>query len=148
MTENESIIRKLYQLAEGDDLAAFAALFGDDGLFVDMPTGATFRGADTGKPVALYAAAFPDMHRRLGRFIESGNTIVVELTLTGTHKGPLVLPAGTIAATHRKIAVPCCDVFVIEGGKVASFHCYNSSSTLLDQLGVLDHLAAAIVPHR
>lgn len=147
MSENERIIRRLYQLAEDDDLSAFAALFGEDGLFIDMPTGSTFRGADTGKPVALYAAAFPDMHRKLGRFIEAGNTVVVELALTGTHDGPLVLPAGTIAPTHRKIDVPCCDVFVIEAGKIASFHCYNASSTLHAQLGVLDHLAAALAPH-
>lgn len=147
MSENERIIRKLYQLAEGGDLAAFAAMFGDHGVFVDMPTGATFRGPDTGKPVAYYASAFPDMHRALGRFIESGNVIVVELTLNGTHTGPLILPGGKIEPTHRKIKVPCCDVFVIEAGKVASFHCYNLVSTLFTQLGVLNHLAATSLPN-
>lgn len=144
MSENERIIRTLYQLAEEKDFAAFADLFGDDGLFVDMSSGATFRGKETGKPVALYAAAFPDMRRELGRFIEHGNTIVVELTLNGTHEGELLLPHGRIAPTHRKIEVPCCDVFVLEEGKVALFRCYNLASVLFAQLGVLENLSAAL----
>lgn len=146
MSENERIIRTLYQVAADKDFAAFAELFGEDGLFVDMSSGATFRGKETGKPVALYAAAFPDMHRELGRFIESGNTIVVELTLNGTHGGELLLPHGRIAPTHRKIEVPCCDVFVIEDGKVALFRCYNLASVLFAQLGVLENLSAAVSP--
>lgn len=147
MSENELIIRKLYQLAEEQNLTAFAELFGDNGLFMDMSSGNSFHGPDTGKPVALYAAAFPDMQRKLGRFIESGNTVVVELTLNGTHQGDLILPHGRIRPTHRTIEVPCCDVFVIENGKVASFYCYNAASVLLAQLGVLDNLSAAVSPH-
>jgi len=147
MSENERIIRQLYQLAEEQNVVAFAAMFGDDGIFIDMPTGRTFHGPDTGAPVALYAAAFPDMHRELGRFVESGNTIVVELTLNGTHQGALTLPNGKIPPTGRKIEVPCCDVFVVEDGKVASFHCYNAASTLFAQLGVLDNLAGATLPN-
>lgn len=147
MSENERLIRQLYQFAEEQDVAAFAAMFGIDGLFIDMSTGRTFRGPETSAPVALYAAAFPDMHRELGRFVESGNTIVVELTLNGTHQGALVLPNGKIAPTGRRIKVPCCDVFVIEDGKVASFHCYNGASTLFAQLGVLDNLAGATLPN-
>ena len=144
MSENEPIIRRLYQLAEDKDFGAFADLFGEDGLFVDMSSGASFRGRETGKPVALYAAAFPDMHRELGRFVEHGNTIVVELTLNGTHQGDLLLPHGRIAPTHRRIEVPCCDVFTIEDGKVALFRCYNLASVLFAQLGVLDNLSAAV----
>lgn len=144
MSENERIIRTLYRLAEDKDFAAFADLFGDNGLFVDMSSGATFRGKDTARPVGLYAKAFPDMHRELGRFIEHGNTIVVELTLNGTHDGELLLPQGRIAPTHRRIEVPCCDVFVVEDGKVARFHCYNQASVLLAQLGVLENLSAAL----
>jgi ketosteroid isomerase-like protein len=144
MSENERIIRELYQLAEDKNFPAFADLFGENGLFVDMSSGATFQGKETGKPVAMYAAAFPDMRRKLGRFIESGNVVVVELTLNGTHQGELVLPHGVIAPTQRRIEVPCCDVFLLEDGKVALFRCYNLASVLFAQLGVLDNLSAAV----
>lgn len=148
MSENERIIRKLYQVAEEKNFTAFAAMFGDSGRFVDMSSGNTFVGQETGVPVAMYSAAFPDMQRKLGRFIESGNMIVVELTLNGTHQGELILPNGKLAATHQKIEVPCCDVFVIEDGQIASFHCYNLASVLLAQIGVLGNLSAALLPNK
>ena len=44
MSENERIIRTLYQVAEEKNFTAFAELFGDNGVFVDMSTGTTFRG--------------------------------------------------------------------------------------------------------
>ena len=38
---------------------------------------------------------------------------------------------------------PCCDVFLIENGKVKSFHCYTAATVLLGQLGVLGNLGAS-----
>jgi hypothetical protein len=40
--------------------------------------------------------------------------------------------------------VPCCDVFHLKDGKVTSFQCYNAASVLLQQLGVLGNLEAAL----
>jgi ketosteroid isomerase-like protein len=68
----------------------------------------------------------------------------VQLTLNGTHKGPLALPAGTIPATGKKMSTPCCDVFKIRDGKVASFDCYTAATILLGQIGVLGNLGAAL----
>ena len=39
MTENERIIRKLYDVAEVPDARAFAALFTSDGYFWDVSAG-------------------------------------------------------------------------------------------------------------
>lgn len=146
MSENERIIRKLYEIAEVQDAAAFTALFTEDGYFWDVSAGAKYYGADIGKTVDIYATAFPDMHRALGKFVVAGDTVVVELSLNGTHKGPLALPAGTIAPTGKEIHAPCCDVFVLKDGKVASFHCYTAATILLGQLGVFGHLEAALQP--
>jgi ketosteroid isomerase-like protein len=68
--------------------------------------------------------------------LESENTVVVELSLNGTHKGPLELPAGTIPPTNKTMQTPCCDVFKIENGKIKSFHCYTAATILLGQLGI------------
>ncbi len=148
MTENERLIRKLYQVAEVQDAAGFAALFADDGYFWDVPAGVKYVGKDIEKPIGQYATAFPDMHRELGKFYETPDTIIVELSLNGTHEGPLVLAAGTIQPTRQKIQVPCCDVFVIKDGKVQSFHCYNAASVLLAQIGVLGNLGEALTPNQ
>ena len=49
--------------------------------------------------VENYAGAFPDMHRELYQLYVSGNIVVVQLALQGTHLGPLHLPAGTLPPT-------------------------------------------------
>jgi ketosteroid isomerase-like protein len=144
MSENERIIRKLYEVAEVQDSAGFVALFTDDGYFYDVSAGHKYYGADIGKTVDVYATAFPDMHRALGKLVVSGDTVLVELSLNGTHKGPLVLPMGTLPPTNQEIHAPCCDVFVIRDGKVASFHCYTAATILFGQLGVLGNFAAAL----
>lgn len=137
-SENEKLIRELYRVAEIQDAKAFVELFAKDGYFWDVATGTKYYGEDIGKTVDVYATAFPDMHRELFEFYtkDDENTVIVELSLNGTHKGPLQLPSGTIAPTGRTIEVPCCDVFKIENGKVKSFHCYNAATILLGQLGI------------
>ena len=144
-SENEKVIRELYRIAEIQDSKAFNALFTEDGYFWDVSAGVKYYGEDIGNTVDIYAQAFPDMHRELYEFYVSDdeNVVIVELSLNGTHKGPLKMPAGIIAATGNVINAPCCDVFHLENGKVKSFHCYTAGTILLGQLGVLGNLGAA-----
>lgn len=146
MHANEEIIRRLYALAEGEtkDTAAFVSMFTEDGYFLDVPAGQKYYGADIGAPVEVYAAAFPDMHRDLHQIYVAGDVVIVELALQGTHLGDLPLPGGRLKPTGRRMDAPCCDVFHLKDGKIASFHCYNMPSVLLQQLGVLGALDAAL----
>ncbi|WP_378950102.1 nuclear transport factor 2 family protein [Mesorhizobium sp. ANAO-SY3R2] len=142
---NEQLIRSLYHYAEADskDTPKFVSLFADGGYFYDVAGGKKYYGSDIGITVDVYAAAFPDMHRELNTLYFSDNVVIVELSLNGTHKGDLVMPAGTIPPTGKEMHTPCCDVFHVEGGKVTSFHCYVAVPILLAQLGVLMNLEAA-----
>lgn len=146
MSDNERIIRHLYDVAERQDSAGFVKLFTDDGYFYDVSAGQKYYGDDIGKTVDVYARAFPDMHRALGKLIVTGDTVIVELSLNGTHRGPLVLPMGVLAPTQQEIHAPCCDLFVLKDGKVASFHCYTAATILFAQLGVLGNLAGSLQP--
>src|SRR5882724_10374168 len=138
MPTNEEVIRKLYRLAEEKDgVPAFIALFEDRGYFYDVSAGQKYYGQDIAKTVDIYARAFPDMHRELYNLYVAGDRVIVELSLNGTHKGPLELSAGTIPATGKEIHAPCCDVFHLVNGKVRYFHCYTAATILLGQLGVL-----------
>ena len=97
MTANEAAIRKAYQVAENKDITGWVNCFTEDGTFTDESIGVTYRGPkELGRTVEVYAAAFPDMHRELYAFYVVGDTVVVELALQGTHKGPLQLPIGVI----------------------------------------------------
>jgi ketosteroid isomerase-like protein len=144
MSRNEQVIRALYQAAEVQDSKKFASLFTDDGVFNDVSAGVKYRGKELGRVVDIYAAAFPDMHRELYDLYEIGDVVVVELSLNGTHKGPLALPAGIIPATGKEMHAPCCDVFHLKDGKVQSFNCYTAATIMMGQLGMLSNLQAAL----
>ena len=138
MQSQESIIRGFYAAAEGQgtDTEKFVSMFSDDGYMRDIPSGTDFRGKAIGKSINDFARAFPDVHRELLSIYVTENVVVVELATRGTHEGELALPSGPLAPTGKSIDVPSCDVFRLENGKVASFHCYNAVSVMLQQLGV------------
>lgn len=138
MSTNEEIIRELYAVAEGPrlDLDRFAALFAEDGYFLDMASGQKWTGAEIRQPLEGLASTFPDFHRELLQVYSAADgVIVVELRLQGTHAGDFPPPGGVLHATGKRFDVPCCDVFVLEEGKVKAFHCYNMRSVWLEQLG-------------
>lgn len=139
MQTNEDIIRELYAVAEASslDLDRFAALFAEDGYFLDMASGQKWTGAAVRQPLEGLASPFPDFHRELLKVVSTTDgVVIVELRLQGTHQGDFPLPdGGLLRATGKRFDVPCCDVFVLENGKVKAFHCYNMRSVWLDQLG-------------
>ena len=144
--KNAAVIRELYALAEGTskDTPKFISLFSEGGYFYDVAAAKKYYGEDIGYTVDVYASAFPDMHRELYSMYLSDDVVVVELSLNGTHKGDLPIGDGVIPPTNKEMHAPCCDVFHLKGGKVASFHCYVAVPILLGQLGVFNNLSAAI----
>ena len=144
-SDNEQIIRNAYKLAEDKDVPGFVAAFTDDGTFTDESIGVIYRGpGELGKTVEIYARAFPDMHRELYRMYVTGDIVVVQLALQGTHLGPLSLPLGTVRPTGKRMDAPCCDVFELVDGKIKRFDCYPSGTVVLTQLGVIGDVSAAL----
>jgi predicted ester cyclase len=146
MSKHEQMIRVGYQAAEGaaPDVEKFLSLFNDDGVIYDVASGTKFRGAERGLMLKTFATAFPDMHREIFGLNETNDLVVVELSLNGTHKGPLVLPAGTLPPTGKEMRTPCCDVFHFKNGKIQTFNCYAAGTIMFMQLGVLGNLGAAL----
>lgn len=85
-----------------------------------------------------WATAIPDSRATFRSELVSGNTAVLEVTWTGTHKGPLKMPDREIPATGKKIELRACQVVEVANDKVKSVRHYFDMGTLLDQLGV-DH---------
>lgn len=135
--DNEQIIRDAYRVAEEQDVAGWVAAFTEDGTFTDESIPHTYRGADElGKTVEVYAKAFPDMHRELHTFYVTGDIVIVQLSLQGTHLGPLETPEGTVPPTGKRMDAPCCDVFELVDGKIKRFDCYAEGSVIAKQLGL------------
>ena len=143
---DEKVIRALYGSAEAKakDTPRFVSMFAEGGYFYDVGAGEKYYGERIGYVVDNYAAAFPDMHRKLDRMYFDNDVVVVELSLNGTHKGDLELPEGVIPPTNKEMHAPCCDVFHLKDGKILSFHCYVAVPILLKQLGIFKNLGAAI----
>ncbi len=116
---NEEFVRQAYAVAEVKDIPAWVACFNPDGVFVDESVGVTYRGpSEVRKPVENYGTAFSDMHRELYDVYVSGDVVIVELALQGTHDGPLWLPQGILPPTGYRMDAPCCDVFKLENGRI------------------------------
>ncbi len=140
MIVNEKVVRDGYAIAERQDAEGFIAHFTPDGVFRNKGTGQEFRGREVAIPLKVFATAFPDMHRELHRVYTIGDQVIVELSLQGTHNGPLDMGMGIIPPTGKRMDAPCCDVFTVKDGKVHVFNCYPSVFVMLWQLGVLPDL--------
>ncbi len=145
MRDDIRTIKELYAAAEGGglDVAKFVSCFSEDAYVRDVPSEMEFRGGDIAMVAAGMAQGFPDIHRELFSIHQMEDVIVVELAIRGTHTGTLTTLAGTVPPTGGTIDVPCCDVFRMKDGKVASFHCYNAASILERQLGLAGGSTAA-----
>src|SRR5712692_1551697 len=101
MSKNEEIIRSGYAAAEGgvNDVKTFVSLFTADGVILDVASGTEYRGKDLGRMGDGFATAFPDMHRYIPHVYETSVRVIVDLSLNGTHRAPLVLPSGALHST-------------------------------------------------
>ena len=140
----EQVVRNAYLVAEKKDVAGWIAAFTEDGTFTDTSIGVTYRGEGLGDTVEVYAKAFPDMHRELYQVYVTGNIVIVQLALQGTHNGPLTTPMGVIPPTGNKMDAPCCDVFEVVDGKIKRFDCYPAGTIIFAQLGILANIESAI----
>jgi len=83
-----------------------------------------------------WATALPDSRATFDSVQVAGNTIVLELTWRGTHRGPLQTPTGQIPATNKPIEIRACQVVEVKDGKVQLVRHYFDMATMLAQLGV------------
>ncbi len=115
-------------------MAAFAA----DAETFDVPSGATFRGPDGQKRIALFFGEnFPASRVELTNAFATEDQVTLEGTLRWNDTGPLQLPSGALPATERSGELRCCFVFQIRNGKFVSFRQYYDMMTLMEQLGLV-----------
>lgn len=82
-------------------------------------------------------AAFPDQTTEIDQIVAQGDYVVVNWTLTGTHKGPLTTPTGdTVPPTGRKVALPGSTTVEFKDGKSVRPHHYWDNMTFFAQIGV------------
>jgi ketosteroid isomerase-like protein len=129
MTNAKQVTDKFWQLFEAGDLDAIEPLLDPDFSF-KMP-GAEMRGFAAMKAMLTgYRVAFPDLSHKVKHFVESGDTVALELDVKGTHTGPMITPAGPIPPSGKQVVWESCDYIRVRGGRILSWHVYHDSSAL------------------
>ena len=106
-------------------------------VYREFATGREIRGQDEVTKAGMgWRDAFPDARGEITNAFSAGEQGVFQITWTGTHKGDLVSPAGTIPATGKRVNVPACQVIQVREGKIAVTDHYFDLMTMLVQLGV------------
>jgi steroid delta-isomerase-like uncharacterized protein len=110
-----------------------------DFAYDEVATGRNLTGADAALEAWKgWAQAFPDSKGSFrATHVADDGTVVLEVTWTGTHQGPLQTPKGPIAPTGRRIELRACAVVEIAGERARSQRHYFDMATLLQQIGVM-----------
>jgi steroid delta-isomerase-like uncharacterized protein len=136
---NETLVRKLYTAFNNRNFEETAKLVSPNFEWRDIPTGEVYRGPEGIKQfMEHWTKAFKDARIDVKRVVASDQSVAVELIGSGTHTGTLETPAGSIPPTNRKIELPCCEVGIIENGKIRSGSTYYDAATIMQQLGVTE----------
>jgi steroid delta-isomerase-like uncharacterized protein len=102
-----------------------------------MPGAMTLRGhRQVMQIVSAFWEALPDGKITTADQFASGDTVVAEGTLTGTHTGPFRTPQGEIPPTGNAVTLRYAAVKRFRDGQLVSEHLYFDQLEFLQQLGV------------
>lgn len=135
--ENAAVVREIYDLWNARDLDAALDLATDDVDITLMAYGQRLTGREGFRRfMERFAIAFPDMKKELTNQIASGDQVVCEFELRGTHEGPLSTPTGEIPPTGKAVHLFVVEVLTIRDGKLTTLRNYSDTATLMRQLGL------------
>ncbi len=102
----EDVVKKLADAFNKHDVNAMIACYASDVVAHDPFYPQPLKGKEALKKDAEdFLKAFPDIRFTMSNLMGKGDTAAVEVVVTGTHKGPLVGPQGTIPATNKRITI-------------------------------------------
>ena len=102
---SEALVRKWMDVFVADDWDTVRGMYAEDTVFVEVPTGLTYTGVEENLAQDLgWKAILSDLRPQYNNVIESGNTVVCEMTMTGTMAGEMEMPDGTKAPPTNKTA--------------------------------------------
>jgi steroid delta-isomerase-like uncharacterized protein len=136
---NETLVGQLYIAFNNRKYDDAIKLVSDKFEWRDVATGEMYRGPSGVRQfMENWVKAFNDAKIDIQRILATDTFFVAEFTGRGTHTGPLETAGGSIPATNRKVELPCCEVGMIENGKIRSGSTYYDAATIMHQLGVTE----------
>ncbi len=90
------------------------------------------------KDIEDFFQAFPNIQTKVVNVVASGDIIASEAEMSGTHKGPLVTPTGSIPATNRSMMMRIGRFNRIDAqGKITECNRYYDLAGIMMQLGLM-----------
>jgi steroid delta-isomerase-like uncharacterized protein len=135
----EDVATMLTDAWNSHDAARLAAVYTQDATVLDPFYTEPLEGRDTiAKDASDLITAFPDITFRPTKVIVDGQTVALEVMISGTHAGPLQLPTGLIAPTGRRLEFSAAGFSDLDAmGKIRDERRYFDVAGLLAQLGLL-----------
>ncbi len=138
MSQAESILRKMLDLANRQDADTMQQYLTDDLQFDNPVTGPTDKNGMHQFHQGFFGA-FPDIHYTIDKLVDDGQVLAIESTVTGTQRGQLM----AIPPTNKKMELKAAFFVEARGDKISKWRSYFDSASMLRQLGVLPEPAAA-----
>lgn len=137
--DNKTIIHRVFtEIVNNGNFALADELIGPTYVNHGIPVPAT--GPEAFKmAVALFRAAFPDIHATQEQVLAEGDRVATHGYFTGTHRGDF----NGIPPTGKSVKVAYIDVWRLENGKAVENWVQMDMMGLLQQLGVVPAPQAA-----
>nr|AHE14783.1 SnoaL-like polyketide cyclase family protein [uncultured bacterium] len=120
------------------DWAGFRRLLAPTLVYEETGTGRRVSGPDAYVELCQgWKQALPDARGDIRRSVASGDTVVQEITWTGTHDGPLETPTGTVPASGAKIEVDATFWATVDGEQLKEARHHLDVLSLLRQIGAM-----------
>lgn len=125
------------ELWNNGDFDEMPPLMADDQVWIS-PTGTLTGSEAILNRYRTDRAAFPDRRIQATKWVEEGDTVVIEYDWTGTHTGPLSLPDGTeLAPSGQQFTIRGIDVWEVRDGKTVAHRTYFDQLPIMIQAGVV-----------
>ena len=132
----KELLTKHWAAFDRSDWSAYKADLASDFSFDETPTGRRGNADDYIAMLKQWKAGFPDGKASLKTFYDAGDYCIVEVEWSGSHKGTLDGPFGSIAATNKPFLVKGVLIYKMKDGKLFESRSYFDLLGLMRQLGV------------
>ncbi|MBA4158738.1 MAG: ester cyclase [Gemmatimonadetes bacterium] len=141
-TARLQIVEEHIRHENNHDLEGILSTFGESALYEEQPWGERHDGL---RGVREYyealIAALPDLHIEVQTQHTSGDAIILEVVISGTHQAPW----RGLPATGRKLEFPLCAVYTFtDDDRLAGERIYYDRATVFRQLGVFHEPQSAL----
>lgn len=136
------LVEEHVQAENAHDLDRIMTTFGEQARYEDQPWDEHYEGP--GGVRAYYTrllAALPDLHIGVARRHVTHDHVILEVTITGTHRGTW----RGLPATGRRVRIPLCAVYTFDDvGKLAGERIYYDRAAILAQIGLFHEPSTAL----